>query len=84
MPRRGKDGKSGRPRRERRPSFASRRLARSLEGVQEVDPRDYDLLRKFLTDHGKMLPARLIGATAKQQRQIRQAIRRARTVGLLP
>ncbi|MBN1558514.1 MAG: 30S ribosomal protein S18 [Lentisphaerae bacterium] len=84
MARRGKGKRSGRSRRERRPSFASRRLARSLEGVKEIDPRDYELLRKFLTDHGKILPGRLVGATAKQQRQIKRAIRRARTVGILP
>lgn len=67
-----------------RTSFAARRASRQLEGVKEVNPRDYDLLRKFLTEHGKIVPGRLTGATAKLQRQIKQAIRRARNTGILP
>jgi len=52
--------------------------------VKDIDPTNYDFLRKFMTDHGKIIPARLTGATAKQQRQIKSAIRRARNIGLLP
>jgi small subunit ribosomal protein S18 len=67
-----------------RTSFAARRASRQLEGVKEVNPRDYDLLRKFLTEHGKIVPGRYTGATARQQRQIKGAIRRARNVGIVP
>ena len=61
-----------------------RRASRHLEGVKVIDPSDYDLLRKFLSDHGKIMPSRLTGATAKQQRQIKRAVRRARVMGLVP
>ena len=50
----------------------------------DIDITDYERLRRFLTEHGKILPARLTGASAKQQRQIRQGVRRARNIGLLP
>jgi small subunit ribosomal protein S18 len=56
---------------------------KNLEGVTEIDYKDYELLRKFMTDHGKIISRRLTGASAKQQRQITRAIRKARTMGLL-
>ena len=68
----------------RAPDRGASKAARYLEGVKEIKSTDYDLLRKFMTDHGKILPARTIGASAKQQRQIKRSIRRARTMGLLP
>jgi len=37
-----------------------------------------------MTERGKILPARLTGANAQQQRQVKRAIRRARVMGLLP
>lgn len=51
---------------------------------QQVDYRDYELLRKFMTERGKITPGRITGSTAKQQRQVKRAIRRARVMGLLP
>jgi small subunit ribosomal protein S18 len=62
---------------------APRRRSRHLDGVLTVDPRDYELLRRFVTEHGKIMPSRLTGASAKQQRQIKRGIRRAREVGIL-
>ena len=61
-----------------------RRRSKYIQGSQEVDYRDYELLRKFMTERGKIIPSRITGATAKQQRQIQRAIRRARVMGLLP
>ncbi len=58
--------------------------SRHLEGVKVIDTTDYEFLRKFLTDHGKIMPSRLTGASAKQQREIKAAVRRARAMGLLP
>ena len=55
-----------------------------LEGVTELDYKDQELLKKFVTEHGKIIPSRLTGANAKQQRMIKRAIRRARNLGLLP
>lgn len=54
-----------------------------LEGVTHVDYKDHELLKKFVTEHGKITPRRLTGANAKQQRQIKRAIRRARNLGLI-
>jgi small subunit ribosomal protein S18 len=51
--------------------------------LKEIDPRDYDLLRKFVSEQGKILPARFTGATPPQQRTVARAIRRARVMGLL-
>ena len=61
-----------------------RKRSRFLEGIKHIDIHDVEFLRRFLTEHGKVLPARLTGASSKQQRQIRQGICRARLMGLLP
>jgi small subunit ribosomal protein S18 len=55
-----------------------------LEVGQVIDYKDAELLRKFMTERGKIVPSRFVGTTAKQQRQIKRAIRRARVMGLLP
>jgi len=59
------------------------RRSRFLDGVSHIDFKDYELLKKFMTEQGKILPARITGANAAQQRQIKQAIKRARVMGLL-
>lgn len=64
--------------------FGSRKKLRLLEGVKKVDPTDYERLEKLMTEHGKIMPARLTGASAKQQRQVKRAVRRARNIGILP
>ncbi len=71
-------------RNDREMTLSPRRNARYLEGVTEIDYKDAELLRKFMSDSGKIMPRRLTGVTAKQQRKITRAIRRARVVGLLP
>ncbi|HHX98557.1 MAG: 30S ribosomal protein S18 [Kiritimatiellia bacterium] len=71
------------PRREARTEDVRSR-ARLLKADQQVDYRDYEFLRKFMTERGKILPARLTGANAQQQRQVKRAIRRVRVMGLLP
>ncbi len=58
--------------------------AKYLEGVTSVDYKDAELLRKFMTERGKISPRRIVGTSAKQQRQVKSAIRRARVLGLLP
>jgi len=49
-----------------------------------IDYKNVVLLRKFISAEGKILPRRLTGVTAKQQRQITRAIKNSRMVGLLP
>jgi small subunit ribosomal protein S18 len=58
-----------------------------LSPIKPEDPIDYkdvDLLRKFITERGKILPRRITGLTAKQQRYLTRAIKRARLIALLP
>jgi small subunit ribosomal protein S18 len=49
-----------------------------------IDYKDVDLLRRFITERGKILPRRITGLTAKQQRDLTQAVKRARILALLP
>ena len=49
-----------------------------------IDYKDVELLKKFITDRGKILPRRLTGLTAKQQRDLTTAVKRARIIALLP
>lgn len=48
-----------------------------------VDINNVDFLRRFMTEYGKIIPSRLTGVTALQQRHIKKGIRRARNMGLL-
>lgn len=48
-----------------------------------IDFNDVEVLRKFVTEYGKIIPARISGVTAAQQRQIKKGVRRARNMGLL-
>ena len=49
-----------------------------------IDYKDIELLRKFVTERGKILPRRITGLTCKQQRDLTQAIKRARILAMLP
>jgi small subunit ribosomal protein S18 len=55
-----------------------------LSPKQVIDYKDIDLLRKFLTERGKLLPRRITGLTAQQQRHLTTAVKQARMVALLP
>jgi small subunit ribosomal protein S18 len=63
---------------------AARRKLLSDEIFQKVDYKNPQVLRSFVTDRGKMIPRRITGASARQQRVITQAVRRARMLALLP
>jgi len=63
---------------------AQRRKLLSDEIFQKVDYKNPQVLRSFVTDRGKMIPRRLSGASARQQRTISTALRRARMLALLP
>lgn len=49
-----------------------------------IDYKNPQLLKNFLTDRGKIIPARISGLTARQQRSLTKAIKRARMLALLP
>ena len=55
----------------------------SLDPNDIIDFNDVEVLRKFVTEYGKIIPARISGVTAAQQRQIKKGVRRARNMGLL-
>lgn len=65
------------------PFFTEEKRSRFLQGIPNVDFKDSELLKKFATEQGKILPRRICGTSSSQQRQIRRAIRRARIVGLM-
>ncbi len=52
--------------------------------VEEIDYKDIDMLKKYVSDKGKILPRRVTGTCAKHQRKVTIAIKRARTIALLP
>lgn len=56
----------------------------SSDNTLVIDYKNPQLLRSFLTDRGKIIPARISGVTAREQRQITQAVKRARMLALLP
>ena len=64
-------------------SFFKKRLSPIKPG-DPIDYKDVDLLKKFITERGKIIPRRLTGLTAKQQRDLTNAVKRARIVALLP
>ncbi|MCB9641053.1 MAG: 30S ribosomal protein S18 [Myxococcales bacterium] len=59
-----------------------RKRVRRIRGP--IDYKDIDLLSQFITDQGKIMPRRLTRVSAKDQRTICAAIKRARMIGLLP
>ena len=79
-----KEKKKRAPRRDAKTDEPGRVRTRLLKADQQVDYRDYEFLRKFMTERGKITPGRITGANAKQQRQVKREIRRARVMGLLP
>ncbi len=65
--------------------FKRRKFCRfSAEGVKEIDYKDLDTLREFISETGKIVPSRITGTKAKYQRQLATAIKRARFLALLP
>ena len=52
--------------------------------TKEIDYKDVETLKKFVTERGKILPKRITGTCAMHQRELTKAIKRARIVALLP
>lgn len=65
--------------------MARRRMCRfTAEGVKEIDYKDLDTLKGYITEVGKIVPARITGTNAYYQRQLATAVKRARFLALLP
>jgi len=86
--RKGKDGRKdgrGRERGGSRQLFKRRKFCRfTAEKVAWIDYKDVDLLKDFINENGKIIPARITGTKTGYQRQLSDAIKRARYLALLP
>ncbi|WP_019625607.1 30S ribosomal protein S18 [Thioalkalivibrio sp. ALJT] len=56
----------------------------TAEGIDHIDYKDLNLLKGFVTETGKIVPSRVTGTSAKYQRQLATAVKRARFLALLP
>ncbi len=68
-----------------RQSFKRRKFCRfTVEKIQEVDYKAVDILKDFIAENGKIIPARITGTKTGYQRQLSAAVKRARFLALLP
>ena len=71
-------------------AFKKQRMGRkkvcyfTKNNVQYIDYKDTELLKKFISANGKIIPRRVTGTSAKYQRMLATAIKRARQMSLLP
>jgi len=56
----------------------------TVEGVEEIDYKDLNTIKAYITETGKIVPGRISGTKARYQRQLATAIKRARYLALLP
>ena len=56
----------------------------TAEGIKEIDYKDLDILKGFVSESGKIVPSRITGTKSLYQRQLSEAIKRARYIALLP
>ncbi len=70
--------RKGRPNKRRKVCYFT------VNKIKKIDYKDLDLLKKFISERGKILPRRVTGTSAKYQRALTIAIKRARQVALLP
>ena len=69
----------------RRPFFRRRKSCPfSGPNAPKIDYKDVKLLQRFVSERGKIVPSRITAVSAKRQRELAQAIKRARFLGLLP
>ena len=56
----------------------------TAEGIKEIDYKDLDILKGFVSESGKIVPSRITGTKSRYQKQLSEAIKRARYIALLP
>lgn len=56
----------------------------TAEGIAEIDYKDLEVLKGYVSETGKIVPSRITGTKAKYQRQLARAIKRARYLALIP
>lgn len=65
--------------------FRRRKFCRfTAEGIKEIDYKDLQTLKNYITETGKIVPSRITGTKARYQRQLATAVKRARFLALLP
>lgn len=65
--------------------FRRKRYCRfTAEGIKEIDYKDLNTLKNYITETGKIVPSRISGTNARYQRQLATAIKRARYLALIP
>ena len=69
----------------RRPFFRRRKTCPfSSDNSPKIDYKDVRLLQKYVSERGKIVPSRISAVSAKKQRELARAIKRARNIALLP
>ena len=56
----------------------------TAEGVTEIDYKDIEVLKQYVSETGKIVPSRITGTKARYQRQLAKAVKRARYIALIP
>ena len=56
----------------------------TAEGITEIDYKDLNMLRQYISETGKIVPSRITGTKARYQRQLSTAVKRARFLALIP
>ena len=65
--------------------FRRKKMARfNAEGGSEIDYKDVNMLKNYISETGKIVPSRITGIQTRHQRQLAKAIKHARFLGLLP
>ncbi|MEQ1812877.1 MAG: 30S ribosomal protein S18 [Candidatus Nitrotoga sp.] len=78
-----KDDKKGNP--SSRQLFKRRKFCRfTADKIAEVDYKDLNILKEFISENGRVIPARITGTKSRFQRQLSVAIKRARFLALMP
>jgi small subunit ribosomal protein S18 len=79
-----KDRDSDHSQSKRQRIFFKRKICRFCTGSVKINYKDAEVLRRFTTERGKIIPRRITGTCAKHQRRLAKAIKRARVLALLP
>jgi small subunit ribosomal protein S18 len=81
----GKFGKDARDKKKQGALFKRRKFCRfTVDKVEWIDYKDIEVLKEFIAENGKIIPARITGTKTGYQRQLTDAIKRARFMALLP
>ena len=80
-----RDGKNRRGQKDQNLLFKRKRFCRfTVAQVERIDYKDVDILKDFLSETSRIIPARLTGTSARYQRQLTESIKIARFLALLP